>query len=288
MSSSRRKPDFLVIGVQKSATTWLQERLRQHPDIFMPRDELHFFDRESNFAKGEDWYLDHFSEAEDYQLIGEKTPDYIWTNIGKWPGMCATKHERIYAFNNDFKLISVFREPVARFLSAFHHNCRLGRLPTKRSIAEMERNPDHAKFLKRMRDQGLYATQLTDFLKYFDKDQIKVLFHDDVSKNPDGTLAEVQAFLGVKPQAATASNAKRYNDFKATEFGASLLSRTTGNVAKLVMRLDRHIFSKLPIEKVGYPKLSAEEEADLRNFYAAEMARFVELIGKPLPDDWGY
>ncbi|HUO47140.1 MAG TPA: sulfotransferase [Acidimicrobiia bacterium] len=39
------RPDFVGIGAQKCGTTWLYERLRQHPEIWMPRwKELHFFD----------------------------------------------------------------------------------------------------------------------------------------------------------------------------------------------------------------------------------------------------
>lgn len=39
-------PDFLCIGAQKSATTWLYKMLAQHPDVWMsPVKELHFFDR---------------------------------------------------------------------------------------------------------------------------------------------------------------------------------------------------------------------------------------------------
>ena len=38
--------DFLGIGAQKAATSWLWENLRQHPDIWLPpKKELHYFDR---------------------------------------------------------------------------------------------------------------------------------------------------------------------------------------------------------------------------------------------------
>ncbi|MBN1953987.1 MAG: sulfotransferase [Anaerolineae bacterium] len=38
--------DFLGIGAQKAATTWLWRNLRQHPDVWLPpRKELHYFDR---------------------------------------------------------------------------------------------------------------------------------------------------------------------------------------------------------------------------------------------------
>jgi len=39
-------PDFLVIGAQKSATTWLFHCLLKHPEIYLPPvKEVHYFDR---------------------------------------------------------------------------------------------------------------------------------------------------------------------------------------------------------------------------------------------------
>ena len=38
-------PDFLCIGVARAATTWIFDRLSQHPDVFLPKGkEVHFFD----------------------------------------------------------------------------------------------------------------------------------------------------------------------------------------------------------------------------------------------------
>jgi sulfotransferase family protein len=37
-------PDFIGIGAQKAGTTWLYHNLRKHPQIWMPRKELHYFD----------------------------------------------------------------------------------------------------------------------------------------------------------------------------------------------------------------------------------------------------
>jgi hypothetical protein len=44
-------PDFLCIGAQKAGTSWLNNVLLEHPQIFMPPiNELHFFDRIRNEA----------------------------------------------------------------------------------------------------------------------------------------------------------------------------------------------------------------------------------------------
>jgi len=73
-------PNFLIIGAQKSGTTWLARILKQHPEIFVYGKEIHFFDRQQNFDKGIDWYKGHFEEIPHKQFVGEKTPDYLWAN----------------------------------------------------------------------------------------------------------------------------------------------------------------------------------------------------------------
>lgn len=40
-----RYPDFICIGAQKAGTTWLHDKLGQHPDLWLPPlKEIHFFD----------------------------------------------------------------------------------------------------------------------------------------------------------------------------------------------------------------------------------------------------
>ena len=73
--ATQTTPDFIIIGAQKSGTTWLVDMLRDHEGVFIPRDEVHFFN--GHFDKGIDWYASHFNEASKNQCIGEKTPDYL-------------------------------------------------------------------------------------------------------------------------------------------------------------------------------------------------------------------
>ena len=51
-------PTFLGIGVQRAATTWLHDCLREHPDVFVP-GELSYFNWQ--FEKGMGWpFSDEF------------------------------------------------------------------------------------------------------------------------------------------------------------------------------------------------------------------------------------
>ena len=63
------KVDFLGIGVQKAATTWLWSNLRRHPSIWLPpRKELHYFDRSSIYPSS-----NHLSSKYlGYRLIGRE------------------------------------------------------------------------------------------------------------------------------------------------------------------------------------------------------------------------
>lgn len=61
-------PDFLIIGAQKGATTWLAHVLQQHPRVFMPAEELHFFNYPTSVAS----YVQAFQRAHPDQLVGKK------------------------------------------------------------------------------------------------------------------------------------------------------------------------------------------------------------------------
>src|SRR5262245_47975516 len=71
------EPNFLIIGAQKSGTTWVSHRLKQHPSVFLVHG-TYFFDNPKNFARGIDWYRRFFDSATGCAAIGEKTPSYFW------------------------------------------------------------------------------------------------------------------------------------------------------------------------------------------------------------------
>ena len=37
-------PNFLIIGAQKAGTTFIHKCMREHPDIFLPINEVRFFE----------------------------------------------------------------------------------------------------------------------------------------------------------------------------------------------------------------------------------------------------
>jgi hypothetical protein len=63
MDKNDTNVNFLGIGAQKAATSWLWSSLRKHPDIWLPPcKELHYFDRSTQYPSPSHLATAHFSQ----------------------------------------------------------------------------------------------------------------------------------------------------------------------------------------------------------------------------------
>ncbi len=184
-------PNFLVIGAEKAGTTWLHKALGMHPEIFLPETkEIHFFNRydsnlhvRDNYNKlGIAWYERFFANA-NQKAIGEITPMYLCDDAAP---------ERIAATLKNPKLIISLREPGERAFSHFKMAKAKGHV--EGSFEEAIEKED-ARFLSR----GLYGAQIGRYLKLFSREQIKIIFFEDIAEQPIGTLQDLSKFLMVDP-----------------------------------------------------------------------------------------
>ena len=114
-----RKPDFIIIGAQKASSTFIQDCLNAHPDIFLLPNEIPFFES-PDYEESTIHSLYSRFKGKKEKMVGFKRPNYI----GK-PEVPA----RIVKHLNDIKLIAVLRNPVDRAISALYHNMNYGFLP---------------------------------------------------------------------------------------------------------------------------------------------------------------
>ena len=106
------KPNFLVIGAQKSATTTLCDLFSQHPDVYISNPkEPHFFAKNEVYAKGWDWYKKLFSNAGKAKAIGEGSTGYTMHVV--FPNAPS----RISRDLPNAKLIYIVRHPIRRIES---------------------------------------------------------------------------------------------------------------------------------------------------------------------------
>ena len=200
-----KKPNFIIIGAMKAATTSLYTYLKQHPDIFMTKvKEPMFF---NNFNQITDFkvlankskkvnslldYFSMFSSVENESAIGEASPAYIYNE--KAPYL-------IKEHLPDVKIIAILRQPTDRAYSNFLHTKRADRENVnsfEQAIKiEKERISDNWSPLYHYIQKGFYSVQLKRYYNLFPKENIKVYLFEDVVKNPKETLKDIFKFLNV-------------------------------------------------------------------------------------------
>jgi hypothetical protein len=99
--------NFICIGVQKGGTTSLINYMNQHPEIYMCKTELHYFD------SPEFKTLQKLKISTDKLIVGEKTPSYNYLFYAL---------RNIHTYNPNMKLILLLREPISRAYSNYNMN----------------------------------------------------------------------------------------------------------------------------------------------------------------------
>lgn len=176
-----RFPDFIGIGAPKCATTFISELLMQHPNIFMPPyfKELHYFDK--NFHRGSKWYKNFFKNVPPNIKCGEFTPSYMRLH---------NFSDLVIKINPNIKLIACLRDPVKRSFSHYLYKNRI-----KRNFDSFEKfiETNSYDFL----NIGLYGEQLKKILNVIPKENIHVIFFEELIKNPNIVMQDLFKFLEV-------------------------------------------------------------------------------------------
>lgn len=185
LNDSNNKPDFIIIGAMKSATSSLQEQLEKHAGIFMTTPkEPNYFSNDEIYALGNEWYSGLYSGALATSLTGEASTHY--TKLPRYPKTV----ERIAEFAPDAKFVYVMRHPIDRLISHYIHNWSMGFVG--RGIEIEQAVADYQNFIS----YGLYATQLRPWLSQFGKDRILPVFFDRLMQFPQAELERICSFIG--------------------------------------------------------------------------------------------
>lgn len=232
---SRPALDFVVIGAAKAGTTALFNLLRTHPELYLPeRKELPYFaaPKYTYFAYYESpvkFFADAFQHRRHGQLCGTVTPQYLFG----WPWEPQTPRteapsgppeaiipSRIRDAYPDVKLIAILRDPVARARS--HHRMLTMAGYEQRSFdlsIDEQLRPDalaEARVQANVKNGyvalGEYARLLQGFFDIFPREQLLVLLHDELQRDPAAVCATVFAFLGVDTDFRPPNLESRHNE----------------------------------------------------------------------------
>ena len=265
-----RLPDFVIIGATKAATTWLSYNLGAHPEVFLPSQELHYFSRFHD--QGEDWYLAHFGGARSNQLIGEKSASYL---------PHPETPQRLRQLLPRARLIAQLRNPIERAYSDYCMHYRRGEVSTEIArYLDPQRTP-----IPRLLEDGFYHRHLTNFLRVFPAEQVKILLYDDIRQRPSEIFRDVCGYLGIDDAVAPQAVERRVKDKDipvVPPAARRVLAPLKAMVAPWRETRAFGVLRSLIARRLHYPPLTPELRARLAAHYAADVARLSELLGRDL------
>jgi hypothetical protein len=258
-----RLPDFVIMGALRSGSTALFRYLSEHPSIYMPDSkELRFFNQ--RFESGVDWYSQNFAAAQVDQLVGEATPGYMYR---------AETVDRMAATIPDAELIVILRDPVDRAYSHFWMDTIRGR--TELSFEAYLESADQLVF-------GRYIDSLRQVCQRFERDQLLVLFYEDLRDRPQELYSTACQFIGVDDAFVPPSMGRVINQY--VEF-RSLTVRDWSNRLPQSLSLAKKVTSRLNTRvNVAYPPMRPETKQWLAQRFEDSNRELALWLDRDLPD----
>ena len=220
--------DFLCIGAPKAGTTSLFHYLKDHPNIEMPATKEAPFFSDDNLT-WEDWsryFHKHFNRQKEGALFGKITPQYFGDHNAP---------KRIHEMMPDLALIALLRDPIERCFSDYKMRSRHGM--EKRTFNDAVAPHIHGENRDRDSTQSQlsqtesyvarseYGRILSDFLEYFPKNRILVLFSEQLADRPGETVDEFLSFVGLAPGYRPKNIGRRYHKGSAAQRFPGLVPR---------------------------------------------------------------
>lgn len=201
ISSAMKEPGFFLIGAPKSGTTAIATYLAEHPNIriTVPK-EPHFFCTDMpNYRWVRQWdqYLKLFASAAPGEVCGEASVWYMYSSE-------AIHHIR--AAYPQAKLIAVLRRPDEMVYSLYRH-LRFGLQEDQsdfRRAWELEAQRRMGRAVPRWcrdrntlyyRSVARYGEQLSRVVGIFPREQMEIVFYEDLASKPDVVYRRLLDFL---------------------------------------------------------------------------------------------
>ncbi|PLX17075.1 MAG: hypothetical protein C0597_07425 [Marinilabiliales bacterium] len=308
------KPNLYIIGAAKSGTTSLYKYLNQHPDVyFSPIKEPNYFSddidvskftstyksntylelekyfKKSNlrdlpitFIRKEEHYERLFENSGKHKIRGEASTSYMFSNKAA---------KNIYRFNSEAKIVAILRNPMERAFSHYEMALRYGhtKLNFKKAIIEdLNKTQKGWGISELFIELGLYYDQLKRYFDIFPRDQIQILWFDDLKSNPKGMIDTCCKFLEIETMNLEDETA--YNTKKSPESIGLNYFLTISGVKSFLRRL-LPASAKNGLSQIFYKdsiaKLSKADFEFVRDYYQEDIEKTARLLKKDL-SHWLY
>ena len=243
---------FLMLGFQRCGTTWVDEALREHPEIFLPASKQTFYFNRDYDEKPLSCYAAHFADVQSHhKAVGEIASHYTAPEV----------IPRIARELPHARIILAMRNPVERAGSNFF--AKQGEGNSWGSFEEaIEQSPA-------LLTRGQYADTVEVLLEHYDREQLLFLFYDDLLKDDRAYLRSILRFIGVDPT------------FESSQIGQRRYGSKTARLRKVLGPIGRsrvlHRFRRTPLFNLARKTINRFDRIDYNRTIAPAMrARLIE------------
>lgn len=280
------KIDFIGVGVPKAGTTWIAENLNEHPDILFSsektRKEINFFNKNSCYFEGLEYYLSMFPAPVPGKIRGEFSPTYFYDDRVPL---------RIKNHFPNVKILISLRNPIRMMYSLYWYAKNAIRLEVpetfERAIEEKSLEP--VKLTK-----GLFYSRLTNYYDNFNSENIQVVLYDDIEKRPDKVMESIQDFLGVDHYYKPAVINRKSNPASRPKF--MILRNLTAQILDTLemLRLNKltkklgssdllyQLYCQVNKESFKYPEMESKTYLKLVDYFEKDIKRTAKLLNRDL------
>lgn len=294
--------DFFVVGAARSGTTSIYNYLSLHPKIYLPNvKECNFFsDVESmdyeayepidldkqyhmKIIKSQEVYDTLYENAPEDALKGEVSPSYLWDK---------NTAEKIYQHNPNAKIIISLRNPIKRAFSHYlmHFNTGYEKQKTFEKAIDA-RKVEIWGGGNMYLEMGLYFEQVSNYLKYFGKENVKILIYEDWILDTENYVNDIYKFLNITSFSIDRIDKKHNETFVLKNISVINFLRRKGIKKVLSKFFPEELRDKM--KKRFFSDATAEQESlqqttyeNLVNYYKTDITKLEELLDHPLSEKW--
>jgi hypothetical protein len=294
-----KSPNFFIVGAPKCGTSSLINTLRWHPNIYVPLEfEPQYFC--TDFQAIADYRLETYLQlfdgvTEQHQAVGEKSVIYLYSEVAV---------DNILDFNPNAKLILMLRNPVdlvyswhSQLYYSFLENIDDFKAAWNMQESRQQGNniPERCPvpFALQYREVGRLGKYTARLLAKAPREQIKIIFMEDVHADVEKIYSETLDFLGV--DYASRRDPRKLNVNKRHRsrwLGSHLAHDSKSQPSRIISRIEKlpfirdtnfryrlHEWNKVEYKR---PPLTPDMRQHLIEEFRDDVLELSELTGRDL------
>lgn len=287
--------DFCCVGFPKCGTTSLYAAFRKNKRIYLSATKETQYGRwKSNNLEGPERFRElYMKDVPPGKTVGSIEPTYH------------SHASFVYeTFGPDVKLIFLMRNPVEATFSYYKMMLRRTGSAKIMEYYKKYNKPCPEMFRDYMQDlifsgkeqRFLYAQWIREYLQYYPKEQMMFVVFEELIREPERILGELQEFVGVRPKKYRELPHSNSGDMVSRNYLSALINKKL-----LRMKLNRQIDMDLQGKRRFYKfrrfcerytlaefreRLSARDRGLLIGYYRDSVKKLEEIMDRELKGIW--